>query len=301
MQTFACFGAIVWARNLGHVTSELLLPTRRWRTFQGVLIQCDETLLSGSTGARHRRSITPLPRCNVSEGTIAPAPAFNVAALQAESQFGMDLFGGVAGNRGSFLPRLQLFTASSNEVKEGKIGVAVYGVVKGEDIIEVGKNVPVVPLAWRAKAMNLKADPPQAYHNQKSPEFQDFMKRAADPNSGYVFGPEFLLWMGEPHGFVTMFFMSKTARNSSPDLRALLPGADGRLRTAVLSAQLIENDDYKWHGPKIMPSSQTIAPPPDDLLEMTTRTFLTPKDYDPNEVKNKKEEVAAGAQETVAR
>lgn len=233
---------------------------------------------------------------------IATAPAFNVAALQAQSNFTLDEFQGVAGNRGSFLPRLQLFTASSNEVKEGKIGVAVYGVVKGADLIEVGKNVPVIPIAYRSKAMNLKADPPQAYHNQKSPEFKDFMDRAADANSGYVFGPEFLLWMGDPHGFVTMFFMSKTARNSSPDLRALMPTpTDSRLRVALLSAKLIENDDYKWHGPTIMPSSQSMQLPPDDLLEMTLRTFLTPKDYDPNEVKAKKETVTAGAQEQVAR
>lgn len=231
---------------------------------------------------------------------VATAPAFNVAALQAQSQFALDDFQGIAGNRGSFLPRLQLFTASSDEVKEGKIGVAVYGVVKGEDLIEVGKNVPVMPVAYRAKAMNLRADPPQAYHNQKSPEFQDFMRRSADANSGYVYGPEFLLWMGDPHGFVSMFFMSKTARNAAPDLRALLPGADGRLRVAVLSAVLIENDDYKWHGPKIMPSQQSLAPPPDDLLELTVKTFLTPKDYDPNQAP-KKEAVAADATENVAR
>jgi hypothetical protein len=236
----------------------------------------------------------------VADGAIA-VPGINVAALQAESQYGMDLFGGVSGNRGSFLPRLQLFSASSNEVKEGKIGVATYGVVKGDEIVEVGKNVAVCPVAWRAKAMNLKADPPQAYHNQKSPEFQDFQKRAADPNSGYVFGPEFLCWMGDPHGFVTFFFMSVTARNSSPDLRALLPGPDGRLRVALLSAHLIDNGEHKWHGPKIMPSAQTLPLPADDILELTVKTFLTPKDYDPNQVKNKKEAVAAGAQEELAR
>lgn len=237
----------------------------------------------------------------MSEGTIAPAPAFNVAALQAQSQFALDNFAGIAGNRGSFLPRLQLFTASSDEVKEGKIGVAVYGVVKGEDLIEVGKLVPAIPIAYRAKAMNLRADPPQAYHNQNSEEFKDFMRRSADANSGYVYGPEFLLWMGDPHGFVTMFFMSKTARNTAPDLRALLPGADGRLRVAVLGAKLIENDDYKWHGPTVMPSSQTLPLPPDDLLEMTVRTFLAPKDYDPAEAAAKKAAVETGAQEQVAR
>ncbi len=264
---------------------------------------CFREALELATAIQHS-----IPRCNVAEETtaVATAPALNVAALQAASAFAMDDFQGVAGSRGSFLPRLQLFTASSNEVKEGKIGVAVYGVVKGEDLIEVGKSVLVVPIAYRAKAMNLKAEPPQAYHNQKSAEFQDFMKRAADPNSGYVYGPEFLLWMGDPHGFVTMFFMSKTARNSSPDLRALMPTpADPRLRVALLSAKLIENDDYKWHGATIMPSSQSIPLPADDVLEMTIKTFLTPKDYDPAEVAAKaaakKEAVAVGAQETVQR
>lgn len=237
-------------------------------------------------------------------GAVATVePQVNLYELQRASEFADMNAAGIAGNRQSFLPRLQLFTGASTEVKQGKIGIAVYGKVQGEDIVELGKQVIVAPCAWRPKAMNFKSDPPQAYFRPATPEFQDFKLRSAQTNSGYGYGPEYLVWLGPEHGFLTFFMCNPTMRNSAQDIQALLPPPGvSQLRFAALSAVLIDDDVNQWHGPKILPSSQQLDRPDQALLEQVTRTFLTPKDFDPTTVKPKKgAPVAAGATDNVVR
>lgn len=204
----------------------------------------------------------------------------NVAAMQkakydAEDGDAKKLFG----QRVGFLPRLQLFTSNSEPVKRGTMPVATFAVVKGKDApIQIGKETPFIPIAWRAKAMQVKTDPPMAFHDQKSKEFLDIKAKAdADSNSGNMYGPEYLLWI-PVHGFVTFFMGSKTARNEAPAVRALLPTPDGRFRTGILGSTFIETKEYSWHGPKVSLSSQSIEQPPADDLELVVADFLNPKD-----------------------
>lgn len=205
----------------------------------------------------------------------------DLMALQGESQFVPETFKDIAGTGMNFLPRLQLFTSNSNEVKEMKIDLATYGLVKGKDsLIALGKSVVLIPLAWRAKAMDVKAEPkPLAYFKQESPEFQAIVKAAnADSNSGKMYGPEFLVWLSD-HGYCTWFFGSKTARNVAPMLKALLPKANGHMQVAVGTAKFIDNGEYKWHGPEISPSAQSLANlPPAETLYATMKEFLDPQD-----------------------
>lgn len=221
----------------------------------------------------------------VKAGETALAVGASVTALQASSQFDESMFGGIAGSRAGFLPRLQLFTSNSEQCKRGQIPVANYGLIKGkEELVTLGKSVVGVPVAWRAKAMFVKSDPPLAYHNAKSPEFQAIKQKAdADSNSGNLYGPEFLIWLGPDHGFVTFFMGSKTARNEAPAVRALLPGADGRLRSANFNSQFIETKEYSWHGPKVVASAQSIELPAPEILEQTVADFLNPIDSKPAE------------------
>lgn len=211
------------------------------------------------------------------ETAIAPA---DIAALQAQSKFVDDDFTGISGSRINFLPRLQLFTSNSEQCKTGKIPVAHYGLVKGKDeLIDLGGQVLAIPLAWRAKAMNVKSDPPLAFHNAKSPEFQDVKKKAdADSNSGHMYGPEFLVWLGPDHGYATFFCGSKTARNAAPAVKALLPLPDGRLRVGLLTAEFIKNESFSWHGPKMVVSASSIEQPEAASLGTTISDFLNPKD-----------------------
>jgi hypothetical protein len=219
-----------------------------------------------------------------SENPVATVPSseiatVNVVALQAQSRYQDEDFSGISGNRTAFLPRLQLFTSNSEQVKAGKIPLAHYGLVVGEELTDLGKEVLAIPLAWRAKAMYVKADPVLAYHDAKSAEFQDIKKKAdADSNSGNLYGPEFLVWLGPTHGFVTFFMASKTARNSAVAVRALLPLPDGRMRVGLLTAEFIKTSEYSWHGPKMVVSAQSLELPAQDSLETTIADFLNPKD-----------------------
>lgn len=222
---------------------------------------------------------------------VPAADAASTAALVALQQenFGDDLFkqsGGAEGLIG-FLPRLQLFTANSNDVKRGKINLAHYGTIAGKEktLTDLGKNVLLVPIAWRPKALNTKADPVMAFHNPMSKEFKDFKAAAdKDANSGYMYGPEFLVYIpdkagGEaPIGFATFFMGSKSARNESAKLRALLPVGGSPLRPAMCTAQFIETKEYSWHAPQVMPSSQSVAFPEMDKINEIAMIFLKPKD-----------------------
>lgn len=223
----------------------------------------------------------------MSESTeVATLPT--TAALQAASGYDADLFKEVGGTGFlGFLPRLQLFSANASEVKRGKIDMANYGLIVGKEkkLTPLGKTLLVVPIAWRPKALYTKPKPVLAYHNPKSKEFKDFKARAiADSNSGYMFGPEFLLYMGEEHGFVTFFFGSLSARNESPKMQALLPiGTSTAYRPAMLTAQFIENKDYSWHAPQVTASSQAYTVPDREVIDQVVSIFLKPKDSEVQE------------------
>lgn len=202
----------------------------------------------------------------------------NLAALQQASEYA-EAPAGIYGTFGRFHPRLQLFTSNSDPVKRGIIPVATYGIIKGTgDPIVLGKQVLVIPLAWRAKAMFVKSDPPLAFHKPGSKEFQDIKRKAdADSNSGNMYGPEFLLHI-EEHGYVTFFMGSKTARNAATAVRALLPDAVGRMKTGLFGSQFIENDDYSWHGPTIELATQSISMPDPETVMKVVQEFLLPVD-----------------------
>lgn len=221
------------------------------------------------------------------EIAVPATPLGTIATLQNES-FGNDLFKAAGGSDVfiGFLPRMQLFTSNSQEVKKGKITLAHYGLIKGKEkeLIDLGKQVILAPIAWRPKSLDTKTDPVMAYHNPKSAEFQALKKRADDDNnSGCMYGPEFLVFLPD-HGFVTFFFGSKTARNESPKLRALLPVGTDVFKNALVTAQFIETKEFSWHGPSVMPTTQKIELPDIDVINSVASSFLKPKDSEIQEV-----------------
>lgn len=185
-----------------------------------------------------------------------------------------------------FLPRLQLFTSNNEDVKRGRIPLADYGLIKGKDkeLVDLGKQVILAPLAWRPKALDTKSDPVMAFHNPVSAEYKALKKRADEvQNSGCMYGPEFLVYLKE-HGFVTFFFGSKTARNEAGKLRALMPVGSEPFKFALVQAQFIEGKDYSWHGPQVMPTTQKFDLPPLEDINSVAMVFLKPKDSEIQEV-----------------
>lgn len=214
----------------------------------------------------------------------------DIAALQQGSAYANQTgFIEVAGpGFGSFLPYMQLFTSNSDEVKTGMIPVAHYGLVEGKEkkLTPLGNRVLCSPVAWRAKAMFFKtADgKPLAYHNPKSEEFKSIRDKAnEDSNSGNMYGVEFLVWLPETKKLATFFMGTKTARNAAGPVHALLPRSGGSLKLGVLTAQLIDNGDYKWHGPVMNLSDQSFDNPNGEELTKAIVDFLNPRDSVPEE------------------
>lgn len=211
----------------------------------------------------------------------------DIVGLQ-KAKFADDGFGDLSGpGFGNFLPYLQLCGSSTELAKRGDISVGNYALISGsgdkKEHADLGKNVICIPVAWRPKAMNAKATPVIVSFTPTSPLFQQLRKTAEnDSRSGCMFGPEFLLWI-PGHGFATFHMGSKTARNEARSIQALLPGADGRLKTANLSAQFIKTEKHSWHGPKCVISSQVAEQPAPDVLLQAVTDFLNPVDSKPPE------------------
>ena len=225
--------------------------------------------------------------------SLAVVPDESLFAMQKASGFDDDTLAEVGGSGLDVFPRLQLFGSNSNEVKESKIGVAHYGIIRfGEEKIQdLGLTTLAAPIGFRPLAAFLKGDKPKFYYNKESEVFKDFKAKAdADSQSGYCYGPQFLVWVNGV-GFATFFFSSKTMRNMARLFNSYCPTpSDPRFKVALCGAKLIDNGQYKWHGPTFSLSEQTIDLPALDTIKGTFDLFLKPEDSpvdkpaDPNAV-----------------
>lgn len=165
----------------------------------------------------------------------------------------------------AFLPRLQLMGSSSTAVKEGKISQGHYGLVRGKDQVEdLTKETNVIVLSWRPKALEIKESSVVSVYDPKSPEFKRITEKSEEPDSGCMFGPEFLVWVPSHRTFATVYMSSKTARREAPVVRGLMGKA------ATLKAQLIKAKKFAWHGMVVTPCSQPLDLP--DLAQAKEET-----------------------------
>lgn len=170
----------------------------------------------------------------------------------------------------SFWPRLQLFTSSSDSVKEGTIE-AGYGIVENKDqIIQLGRQVDVLVLAWRPRAVNVKADPVISTSDVKSPVFAEIKKMADEPDSGCMFGYEFAVYVPQTGTYCTFFMGSKSARREAKKVYPLIGKA------ATLRMVLLSNARYKWHAVQALPCSTPFDVPPIDQIQAKIQEFLNP-------------------------
>lgn len=176
----------------------------------------------------------------------------------------------VAGSS-AFLPRLQLFGSSSDACKEGKIPVAHWGIVRGKDQLEdMGKEVNVLVIAGRVKALDLSGEQIVTSYDRKSATFSDIAERSERPQSKCMFGPEFLVWVPSTGEYATVFLSSKTARGEARSLHARLGKA------ATFKAQLIEGKQFKWHGPVFTACTTPFDLPDLEGVKVQAEKFLKP-------------------------
>lgn len=218
----------------------------------------------------------------VVDTTLAvPAPIGAMVAANIDDKALADLSGN---GFGSFLPRLQLCGGSSNLCKEGKINAGRYAFVKGKGdaFTDLGPSVNLFPFGLRLKAMRFLKDSILSYFDPTGPEFLKIKAVSLEKDSGCLAGPEYLCFI-PGHGWCTLYLTSKSARNESPQLKAMLG------KPVTLTAFLAENaKKQKWHVIRSAPCSVPLeAPSADDILVQQTR-FLNAQD-------SKEEAVPEGA------
>lgn len=167
---------------------------------------------------------------------------------------------------GDYLPRLQLCGGTSLIVKECKIPVAHWAsILKEDQFTDLGAEVDIIPLAWRAKAMEIGDDQiinlydPGPKDNPNK-DFQAIQLKSDIRDSGCMFGPEFLVWIPKIKIYATYFMNNKTARRESPKVLAQIGKA------STLKAHFIKTAKYSWHGPVCTPCSTPLVEP--DMVEV---------------------------------
>lgn len=144
---------------------------------------------------------------------------------------------------GSFLPRLQLMSAASDLCKKGQFPINHYAFITGQSHVDVGAEVDILVIAWRPKAMKIGGEDVLVSYNPDSDLFRQIQVESNGKDSGCMYGPEFLVYIGSEKKFATLFLGSKSARKEGDNVRARL----GKL--ATMKSQFIEWKSYAWQAP----------------------------------------------------
>jgi len=209
--------------------------------------------------------------------------------LNTNQMFGDDAFGAVSSS-GKYLPRLQMFGGNSGQVKEGKIGMAHYGLVSGKDSLQdLGKEVDCLPIVWRPKAMDISGESIITVFDHTDAEFKRIQERSEIKDSGCMFGPEFLLWIPAVKKFATLYMANKTARREAPAIRDRL---HPERKPTTLAVQFIKTTKYSWHGIVCKPCSTPFDMPLDEAIDEEAERFQNPPKPDIERVD--KEETGGG-------
>lgn len=173
---------------------------------------------------------------------------------------------------GGWLPRLQLFIATSNLCKAGQFPPNKYGLVRSRTIVDdLSAQVNVVPLSWRPKAADLANG--VNHYNPVTVEFKRVQKLSEEFGNNCMSGPEFLVWIPVAKSFATFFMNSITAQSEAPNLASLIG------KPASLKIQIIPHKKYgPYASPLPTPCSEVLDMPPMEDLKIQIEKFNNPKE-----------------------
>lgn len=151
--------------------------------------------------------------------------------ISAEEKMFKDMAGGA-----SYLPRIQLFTAASGLCKSGEFPQNSWGLTRTKDeVVDLGKNVEVVPIGWRFKALDLRSGDVLSYFDATTENWQTVSQLSGVADSNCMSGVEFLLWLTELGEFCTFFAYNKSSKQEAPKIKGLIND------TATLTSRFVPN------------------------------------------------------------
>lgn len=202
------------------------------------------------------------------EGALVPANINDLSDLQTTSEGAEESFKSIASS--DFLPRFELSGSNSNLAKTGAVPVGTYTLVRSkDDFTSLGKTVKAFICAWRPKALDTASEPIMFSYDARSPDFAAIMKKSELPDSGCMYGPEFLLYL-DGQGFATYFCGSKTTRNVAPKIKSNMH------KVLTFTAALIDGGKFKWHGPVVTEYDGQFTLTTKDELQKQITKFITP-------------------------
>lgn len=209
--------------------------------------------------SENKNALTPFAGCQL------PAVADDVLEQIDEVSQGSD-----------FLPRIQLIT-KGKYVDTGKIAPGHWGIPQpgGEDIIDLGDKIDVIPINARAKALDVSdKENIISVYDTSDPEYQRI--KAAPKNSGCMYGPSFLVVERSTGKLHELFFSNKSGRNEAGKMKPFLVSAT----PCTLGIRYKKGPDYGWHVPVITKCSEPFAPesvPTMDVINKETEKFKNPE------------------------
>jgi len=169
----------------------------------------------------------------------------------------------------AYLPRLQLLTSNSKLCKSGAFPTNHYALVRDQKHDDLGKNVDVLIVVWRPKALET-GDAVISCFDPEDAEFVRIQEKSGQKDSGCMCGPEFLVWIPSVKAFATFFMGTKSARRESANVKARVT------KSATLGSQLCKNKKFEWFAPECSACSTPFEMPPKALLMETVEKFNNP-------------------------
>ncbi|MCP4896264.1 MAG: hypothetical protein GY906_04750 [bacterium] len=192
-----------------------------------------------------------------------------------------------AAPRRKFPARLQL-VSKGRLVDSGKVRPGGFAVINGDEILDIGNNVDVIPLAVLDKALDVGqgSGEVRVAFGANNELFKEIKAASATVNSGCMYGPVFLVFERYTASFVELFFNNKSGRMEADKLKAHCPvnstdaealGIEARpARAANIASKYIEKERFSWFAPEITTAEGVTfdrTPTAEELLE-TVNTFL---------------------------
>lgn len=170
---------------------------------------------------------------------------------------------------GDYLPRLQLMTSNSEMVKDDKFPMNHYALVRDQNYADLGKEVDVLLIEWRPKAIEID-EQILAVYDPDDAEFVRIQAESAKKDTGCMYGPEFLIWVPKAEEFATFFMGSKSSRREATSVRALLKKA------GTLKSKKISTSQYTWYSPVIEKCASVFDVPGKDAILEQWEKFTNP-------------------------
>lgn len=185
---------------------------------------------------------------------------------------------------GDFLPRLQLLGASCDLVKSETYPVG-YAIIEGQDVTYLGKNIDVLLISFRPKALRIpsdKSEQPMAYFDRNDPAFKKVQIDSMVKDSGCMFGSEFLVWVPSKQVFASLFMGTISARKASSGLLKLMQKEINGNKIYVpapasLSPEYIKKPKFSWHVVKADRCSTPFQMPTTIAYNKELEKFKNPK------------------------